>query len=67
MKLVTSLNKNIFYLAILQGSYFILPLLTFPYLVRVLGPYSFGLLGFCQATMQYLVMVTDYGFNWSAT
>ncbi|MCE9950347.1 flippase [Hafnia paralvei] len=67
MKINTSINKNIFYLALVQGSSFILPLLTFPYLVRVLGPSSFGVLGFCQASMQYLVLLTEYGFNWTAT
>lgn len=67
MKINTSLNKNILYLALVQGSSYILPLITFPYLVRVLGPEYFGLLGFCQASMQYLVLLTDYGFNWTAT
>ncbi|EGL0824034.1 oligosaccharide flippase family protein, partial [Escherichia coli] len=38
MKLNTTLNKNILYLAVVQGSSYILPLITFPYLVRVLGP-----------------------------
>ncbi|MGM5532037.1 flippase [Mixta calida] len=67
MNINTTLNKNIFYLALVQGSAYILPLLTFPYLVRVLGPTNFGILGFCQATMQYLVILTDYGFNLTAT
>lgn len=67
MKINSTLNKNIFYLAVVQGSSYILPLITFPYLVRVLGPEYFGLLGFCQASMQYLVLLTDYGFNWTAT
>ncbi|VFS52827.1 oligosaccharide flippase family protein [Budvicia aquatica] len=67
MSINTSLNRNIFYLALVQGSSFILPLLTFPYLVRILGPEYFGILGFCQASMQYLVLLTDYGFNWTAT
>ncbi|MBW9470752.1 O87 family O-antigen flippase [Escherichia coli] len=67
MKLNTTLNKNIIYLGLVQGSSYILPLITFPYLVRVLGPEFFGVLGFCQASMQYLVLITDYGFNWTAT
>lgn len=67
VKLNSTLNKNIFYLALVQGSSYVLPLITFPYLVRVLGPEYFGLLAFCQASMQYLVLLTDYGFNWTAT
>ncbi|EOY5379423.1 flippase [Cronobacter dublinensis] len=62
-----SLRKNIFYLFLVQGSSYLLPLITFPYLLRVLGAEYFGVLGFCQATMQYLVLLTDYGFNWTAT
>ncbi|MCD1124774.1 flippase [Jinshanibacter sp. LJY008] len=67
MKINTVLNRNILYLSLVQGSAYILPLLTFPYLVRVLGPDGFGVLGFCQASIQYLVLLTDYGFNWTAT
>ncbi|MCB5321491.1 flippase [Yersinia intermedia] len=67
MKLNTSLNKNIIYLTIVQGSAYILPLLTFPYLARILGTEYFGVFGFCQATMQYFVLLTEYGFNWTAT
>lgn len=65
--LENSVIKNTIYLSILKGTELILPLITFPYLVRVLGPDYFGLVAFSVAINSYFVLLTDYGFSLSAT
>lgn len=65
--LKSTLLKNIFSLTFLQGINYLLPLITVPYLVRALGSDGFGILGFAFAFVQYFVILTDYGFNLSAT
>ncbi|MBY8279683.1 oligosaccharide flippase family protein [Vibrio fluvialis] len=64
---MSNLKKNIFNLLILQGGNYILPLLTFPYLARVLGVETFGKFGLTFTIVQYAVMFIDFGFNLSAS
>ena len=67
---MSSLNarlfSNSFYLALIQAANLGLPLLTFPYLVRILGIELFGVLALATAVMHYANVLIDYGFNLTA-
>ena len=59
--------NNIAALSVLQAITYLLPIIILPYLFRVIGPEKFGLIAFAQAFVQYFMILTDYGFNISAT
>jgi PST family polysaccharide transporter len=61
------LTENIAALTLLQVLSYAGPLLTVPYLVRVLEPAQFGLVSFAQGIALYFRVATDYGFEFSAT
>jgi PST family polysaccharide transporter len=51
----------------MQFASYLFPLITIPYLARVLGPAGLGLLAFAQAFSLWTALVLEYGFNLSAT
>ncbi|MDR1201541.1 MAG: oligosaccharide flippase family protein [Tannerellaceae bacterium] len=59
--------RNFGALVLLQGVNYLLPLISFPFLVRVLGVERWGLVSFGYALIQYFVLFSDFGFNLSAT
>ncbi|MEI7999304.1 MAG: flippase [Candidatus Omnitrophota bacterium] len=58
---------NVASLSWLQVITYALPMILLPYLFRMLGAEKFGLIAFAQAFVQYFMILTDYGFNVSAT
>lgn len=61
------LLKNISSLFGIKLAGYIIPLITLPYLVRVLGVEAYGYLGFSTAITQYFILFVNYGFDLSAT
>lgn len=62
-----TLLQNFSYLSALQVFNMLLPLITYPYLIRILGKETYGLIVFAQAIIGYLVIFVNFGFNISAT
>lgn len=63
----STLRTNIAAMSAIQIGNYVLPLITLPYLTRVLGAEMFGKVAFAQILAAYLVLLVDYGFSWSAT
>ena len=54
--------ENTISLYILKIASIIIPLITLPYLLRVLGPEGFGTISFSQSFANFFVMIVDFGF-----
>ncbi len=59
--------QNVAALYGVQAGRKLIPLLTIPYLARVLGPVSWGKVAFVGAMAEFLVILIEFGFNISAT
>src|SRR6202042_152120 len=58
---------NVLSLYGVQVASYIVPLLTIPYLARVLGANGWGLVAFAQSFGSYFALLGEYGFALSAT
>jgi polysaccharide transporter, PST family len=59
--------ENVVALYAVQACTYLLPLITFPYLARTLGPKGWGAVLFSQAIGALIAIVVEYGFDFSAT
>jgi len=59
--------KNIYALSIIQITNYIFPIITIPYVSRIFGPDTFGLLNFSTSFVSYAGLILNYGFDLSAT
>ena len=56
---------NFSYLSILQVFTILFPLLTYPYLLRIIGLDLYGVIVFAQTIIAYVSLVINFGFNMS--
>ena len=61
------LVQNFAYLSILQVIGSVFPLITYPYLVKVIGLANFGSIAFASSVVTYCLTITDWGFMFTAT
>lgn len=61
-----TLLKNFSYLTILEMASHLFPLITTPYLARVIGVKGFGILAIGTATIAYFQSFTNYGFAYTS-
>lgn len=59
--------SNFIWLSIVQVAGFVFPLLTMPYLARVIGASGMGKVAFASAVMLWVQTLVDWGFNYTAT
>ena len=59
--------ESFFSLSLMYGIDLILPLITMPYLMRIIGIEKVGLLSFVAATNAYFSIIINYGFTLTAT
>lgn len=58
---------NFMWLTLLQVAGYAFPLITMPYLARVIGVDGFGKIAFAMAIMVWIQTIADWGFNLTAT
>ena len=57
---------NFGYLSLLQIAGYVFPLITMPYLARVIGANGFGKIAFASAIVIWVQTISDWGFNMTA-
>src|SRR5690606_689706 len=61
------LLKNIASLGVVQIVNYIFPLITIPFVSRIIGPEGFGLINYITALISYFILIIGFGFDFSAT
>lgn len=62
-----TLLNNIASLGLVQIVNYIFPLITIPFVSRILGPAGFGVINYVTAFITYFILIVNYGFDFTAT
>ena len=62
-----NLIRNFGYLSAFRVVSILLPLITYPYLIRVLGSNVYGTVIYVQAIIMYFSLIINFGFNITGT
>lgn len=65
--MANKLSQNIFYLFLSQGINYVLPFLALPFLFRVLGDDTYGIVATAYSYYIFLNIVIDFGYEYFAT
>ena len=64
-------NKNIIKstssLFLVQIGNYVVPMISIPIIVRIIGPDKFGMINYASAIIMYFFLLINYGFNLTAT
>jgi polysaccharide transporter, PST family len=67
MKFNKQAINNIIQMSFVQILNYAIPLIMVPYLLRTVGVVNFGKIATALAVVQLLIIISDYGFNFTAT
>ncbi len=59
--------ENFFSLSVLNAVNIVLQLVTLPYILSVVGKGNYGIYAYVFMVVQYIILFSTYGFNYSAT
>ena len=59
--------ENFFSLSVLNAVNIVLQLVTLPYILSIVGKANYGIYSYVFMVVQYIILFSTYGFNYSAT
>lgn len=59
--------ENFFSLSVLNAVNIVLQLITLPYILNIVGKANYGIYSYVFMVVQYIILFSTYGFNYSAT